>query len=140
MAEHNEEFNDGIQTASRGQLQYPLNLESQGALRDVFPKLDQELDVPKTFNLISGNVTFAASSNVMVINAAAGVTIATITNGYEGQLLTLIFTDSNVTITDTSTGASNTINLSGSFTSTANDVMQLVNRAGSWREVTRSLN
>jgi hypothetical protein len=125
---------------SRAQLQYPLDLESEGALRSVLANIVRELNEPKSVVLASGATSFVVSSNVMVVSASALVTIATITEGYEGQILTLIFLDGNVTITDDPAGTVNTVNLSAAFTSTANDVMQLVFQNRSWREVSRSTN
>ena len=125
---------------SRAQLQYPLDLESEGALRSVLANIVRELNEPKSVVLASGATSFVASSNVMVVSASALVTIATITEGYEGQILTLIFLDANVTLTDTGTGANNTFNLSAAFTSTANDTIQFVFRNRSWFETSRSVN
>lgn len=85
--------------------------------------------------------TFAADSNVMEITGDAGTnTIATITAGLAGQLLTLIFTDGNVTITDDNTHAANTVDLSAAFTSADDTVLQLVYDGTSWYEVSRSVN
>ena len=88
-----------------------------------------------------GVTTFAVTSNVCVITGdGGGNTVATITGGVSGQLLTLIFGDALVTITDDATGNADTINLSGAFTSTADDTMQLVYNGTSWRETNRSVN
>ena len=127
----------------RAQLQHPLDSPSKGTLKLALE--DVEKDVIRKRNRIqltvaTGAVTFEVASDYMVLSAAAGVTIATIKGGREGQILTLEFTDANVTITDTSTGAADTVNLSAAFTSTANDTMQLLFNGTSWREVTRSVN
>ena len=88
-----------------------------------------------------GVTTFAVTRNVHTITGdALGNTIATITGGVDGQLLTLIFVDALVTITDDGTSTADTFNLSAAFTSTANDTMQLVYDGTSWREVSRSVN
>ena len=85
--------------------------------------------------------TFAITSNVVTVTGDALANIvATITGGVSGQLLTLIFVDALVTITDDATGTADTVNLSGAFVSTANDTLTLVYNGTSWREVARSLN
>lgn len=88
-----------------------------------------------------GATTFAATSNVMTVtgDALANV-IATITGDTDGMMLTLIFADALVTITDDATAAADTINLSAAFVSTANDTLTLIHDGTSWREVARSVN
>lgn len=94
-----------------------------------------------TATLAAAATTIAETANVMTITGDAGAnTIATITGGLSGQILTLIFTDALVTITDDATGNANTVNLSAAFTSTANDTLTLVFNGTSWREVARSVN
>jgi len=88
----------------------------------------------------AGATSFNITSNYMVLTAGAGVTIATLVGGYEGQIITLEFKDVNVTITDDATSALNTVNLSGAFTSSAEDTMQLIYNGTSWREICRSVN
>lgn len=89
----------------------------------------------------TGATTFAVTSNTVTVTGdGGGNTIATITGGVSGQMLTLIFVDALVTITDDATGNANTVNLSAAFTSTANDVMTLVSNGTSWRESARSVN
>lgn len=125
----------------RFQLQYPLDLESIATLKPAIERLAQERREIQAIIIPSGATSFEVRGEVMVVTAAAGVTIATIVDSmYDGFELTLIFTDTNVTITDDATGAKNTINLSGAFTSTANDVMKLIYRNLSWYEVGRSVN
>lgn len=125
----------------RAQLQYPMDAQSKGALRLALE--DVEKDVIRKRNrvpitLASGATSFGINSDYMVITASAAVTIATIVGGREGQVLTLQFADANTTITDTSTGAVDTVNLNSAFTSTANTVLQLLHDGTSWREVARS--
>lgn len=85
--------------------------------------------------------TFAITSNVVTVTGDAGAnTVTTITGGVSGQILTLIFADGLVTITDDAGGGANTINLSAAWVSSANDVMQLVFNGTSWREASRSVN
>ncbi len=126
----------------RAQLQHPLDPQSEGALREFLERnFPSYLARSRKDSLIilAGATSFNVTSNYMIVSGAA-VTIATILGGYEGQILTLEFIDANITITDTGTGALNTINLSAAFTSSANDTMQLIYNGTSWREVCRSVN
>ena len=96
---------------------------------------------PASSTLAAAATTLAITRDVMTITGDAGAnTLATITGGLSGQLLTLIFVDSLVTITDDATGTANTVNLSAAFTSTSNDTLTLVFNGTSWREVARSVN
>lgn len=122
----------------RSQLTYPLDNDSKGALKLTLDDIIKDviinnnrvlLDLPATTN------SFPIASNYMVLSAPSAITIGTITGGKEGMELTLEFVDSNITITDTGSGAANTINLSANFTSSANDVLQLRFNGTSWREV-----
>lgn len=124
-------------------VKYSFNQQEEGLLRAwierYFPEYKyrsrkDQLTIP------SGATSFNLTSNYMVITGGAAVTIAKIIGGYEGQILTLQFTDSNVTITDDATKALDTINLSAAFTSSAEDTMQLIYDGTSWREVGRSVN
>jgi hypothetical protein len=91
--------------------------------------------------LAAAATALAITSNVVTVTGDAGAnTVATITGGLSGQVLTLIFADSLVTVTDDATGNANTVNLSAAFTSTANDTLMLVFNGTSWREVARSVN
>lgn len=117
---------------------------------------DGRVDGVKKFTVTSGGATasgveaktlaaaataLAVTSNIVTVTGdAGGNTVATITGGTAGQVLTLIFVDALVTITDDATAASNTVNLSAAFTSTANDTMTLVYDGTSWRETARSVN
>jgi len=85
--------------------------------------------------------TFAVASNVVKVTGdVGGNTVATITGGLSGQLLTLIFVDTLVTITDTAAATANTVNLSGAFTSAANTTLTLVFDGNKWFETSRSVN
>lgn len=90
--------------------------------------------------ILNGETTFNLTSNYMVLTGAAAVTIARIIGGYEGQRLLLGFTDANVTITDDASGNADTVNLSGAFTGSADDTIELIYNGTSWREVSRSVN
>lgn len=96
---------------------------------------------PTSVTIAAAAATFAVASNVVTVTGDAGAnTVTTITGGVSGQILTLIFADGLVTITDDAGGGANTINLSAAWTSSANDVMQLVFNGTSWREASRSVN
>lgn len=96
---------------------------------------------PTSSTLAAAATAIAVTANVMTITGDTGAnTVATITGGLSGQILTLIFVDSLVTITDDATGNANTVNLSAAFTSTSNDTLTLVFNGTSWREVARSVN
>ena len=85
--------------------------------------------------------TFVATGSYMKITGDGGAnTIATITGGVAGMLLTLVFVDTLVTITDDTTEGANTVNLSAAFTSADATVLQLISDGTSWREVSRSVN
>lgn len=127
--------------SQRGQLEYPLDAESEGTLKISLKRLIPELNRVQALTIPAGATSFdIANSDAMKLTGAAAVTIATIVGGYDGQKLTLIFTDGNITITDDATANRNTVNLSAAFTSTANDVLQLIYDGVSWFEVSRSTN
>ena len=91
--------------------------------------------------LAAAVTTFAQTSNTMKLTGDAGAnTITTITGGISGQLLTLIFVDALITITDTAAATANTVDLSAAFTSSANDTLTLVYDGNKWFEVARSIN
>lgn len=79
-------------------------------------------------------------STVTLTGDAGGNTLATITGGVAGMELTLLFVDSLVTITDTAGATANSVNLSASFTSTAEDTLTLVFNGTKWLEKSRSVN
>jgi len=124
----------------RAQLKYPLDLESEGALKRALENVQKDVIVRRNreqLKLASGATTFNVASSYMVMTAAGASTIATIGGGREGMILTLEFGDANITITDNATATADTINLSAAFTSAANDVLQLLYDGTSWREVSR---
>jgi len=124
-------------------MQYKFDLKTEGMLRlfleKFFPSYKARFRKDK-LTIQSGATSFNLTSNYMVLTGAAAVTISKIIGGYEGQILTLEFTDGNITITDTETGAADTVDLSAAFTSSANDTMQLIYDGTSWREISRSVN
>lgn len=91
-----------------------------------------------------GVVTFVCAGMIMIVTGdGGGNTIATITGGVAGEVLTLIFVDANVTITDTNAHTANTVDLAGDgvdLTSADDTVLQLMFDGTSWYEVSRSVN
>uniref|UniRef100_A0A6M3JD48 Putative tail protein n=2 Tax=viral metagenome TaxID=1070528 RepID=A0A6M3JD48_9ZZZZ len=91
-----------------------------------------------------GVTTFIVESNVMTMTGdGAGNTIATITGAKSGTLLTLIFVDALVTITDTDAHTANTVDLAGTatnFTSADDKTLQIVFDGTSWYETSRGTN
>jgi hypothetical protein len=91
--------------------------------------------------LAASATVIAVTSKVMTVTGDGGAnTIGTITGGIDGMTLTLIFVDTNVTITDLTTEAADTVNLSAAFTGADGTVLSLVYDGTSWREVSRSVN
>jgi len=128
---------------NRAQLEYPLDDQSKGALKFALEEIEKDVIRKRNrvqFIITTAATSFSVASDFMVLSAQAGVTIARITGGREGQILTLQFSDANITITDDATSNADTINLSAAFTSTANDTMQLLYDGTSWREISRSVN
>lgn len=78
----------------------------------------------------------AAGRNVVTLTGdGGGNTVTSITGGVDGQELTIIFTDSNVTISDGSS-----LKLAGNMTGTADDTLTLVSNGTNWYEKGRSIN
>lgn len=71
----------------------------------------------------------------LVITNSGGTTITDFDDGYDGQEVTLIFTDANTTLTD-----GGNLALAGGFTSTANDTLTVRRSGSTWYEVRRSVN
>ena len=98
----------------------------------------------QALTLANGATTFLIKSNVMTVTGdGGGNTIATITGANSGTLLTLIFVDGNITITDTDAHTADTVDLVGTatdFTSADDTVLQLVYDGTSWYETSRSVN
>jgi parallel beta-helix repeat protein len=84
-----------------------------------------------------GNLTpSVANTSFMSITNGGATTITNFNDGYEGQVLTLTFTDSNTTIDRTNAYLAGGTN----FTSTANDILVLQKIGSFWVEVSRSVN
>ena len=64
----------------------------------------------------------------------------TITGGTAGQILVLLFVDTNLTITDTDATTANSVDLSAAFVSAADKTLMLWNNGNKWFELTRSVN
>lgn len=85
--------------------------------------------------------TFALTHTLMTITGDGGAnTLATITGAGAGQILTLLFVDALVTVTDDNTHAADSIDLSAAFTSADDTTLQLIYNGTSWYEVSRSVN
>jgi len=91
-----------------------------------------------------GATTFAvngAYTTFIELTGDAGTnTVATITGAVTGQIITLLFVDGLITITDTDAHGADTADLSAAFTSADDAVLQLIYDGVSWYEVSRSLN
>jgi len=95
----------------------------------------------QTTTLAAAATTLAVTQSVVSLTGdAGGNTLATITGGIAGMRLVLIFQDALVTITDTAAATADTVNLSAAFTSSANDVLELIHNGTKWLEVSRSVN
>jgi hypothetical protein len=80
--------------------------------------------------------TVIATHRLVIANAIA-VTITALDDGFDGQEVTLVFSDGNTTIQDNSS-----IHLAGgaSFTGTTNDTLVLTNSGGVWYQTGGSIN
>jgi len=101
-------------------------------------------DAGSAVTLAAAATTFAVTSSLMVITGDGGAnTVATITGGFRGMRLTLLFVDANVTITDTDAHTADTIDLAGTatnLTSADDTILDLIHDGTSWYEVSRSVN
>ena len=98
----------------------------------------QDTRSPVRGTYVDGATTASVANgvNFLQITNTAPTTIENFTDGVDGQIITLHFTDSNTTI--------NRVNcfLAGgaNFTSSPHDVLVLRKIGGDWREVSRSVN
>ncbi len=114
-------------------------------INDNFTELD---GASSSFQQSHSDLTLTPSATAFIITTTAvtvtgdagGNTILTILGGTPGLVLTLIFTDIRVTITDTPDNTANTINLSAPWTSSVNSTLSLVYNGTKWFEVARSVN
>ncbi len=125
----------GLDIASDWKVGTGLNVRSAGNQR-VMP-----IKGVQTTTLGVAATTFAVTEDVITLTGdGGGNTIATITGGYAGQEITIIFTDGNVTITDDNTHAANSVDLSAAFTGADDTTLKLVFDGTSWYEISRSVN
>lgn len=92
----------------------------------------------------AGVTTFGLAGEVMVITGDGGANvIATITGGYEGMRLILIFVDGFVTITDNDAHDADSVDVAGAatdFVGADDTVLELIYDGTSWYEMSRSVN
>lgn len=83
-----------------------------------------------------GDTTPSVRDATMFRTANTGATnITSLRDGREGQRITILFADANTTVTD-----GGNLRLAGNFTSTADDVLELVYDGEAWYELKRSAN
>ena len=94
-----------------------------------------------TTTLGVGAATFAASGEFMQITGdGGGNNVTTITGGYTGQILVLLFVDGNVTMTNNDAHTANTLDLNGNLVSADDTTLTLIFDGTSWYELARSVN
>ena len=104
------------------------------------------IDSPQGFSdgaqtLGAAAATFVAGRNFETITGdAGGNTVTTITGGVTGQLLTLLFVDTDVTISNNDAHTADTIDLSAAFISADDTTLSLLYNGTSWYEISRSVN
>lgn len=88
------------------------------------------------FTFTSGDTTPSVKGRDFFLCSNGGATIITaFTNGAPGQVIEILFTNANTTLTD-----GGTLKLNGGFVSTADDMMRLRFDGTNWYEVSRSVN
>ena len=96
----------------------------------------------------SSSITLGAAATTMAVTSsfhdvtgnATPATLATITGGFNGMRLVLLFADGNVTITDDNSHAADSVDLSAAFTSADDTTLELIYDGTSWYELHRSAN
>lgn len=83
------------------------------------------------------DISVSGVSVITVTGDAGANTITTMSGGATGQVVTLVFVDALVTMTD---GGTLKLNGAGNFTSSADDTMTLVYTGTNWYEIARSVN
>jgi len=137
MAEPARNVRDVLTVAGDADLgPFTIKLGRSGDLieKSGLPTVKRSHAVPASATAIPVN------SHFMSVTAGAAETIATITGGYDGMVLNLLFNDTNVTITDTATEAADTVNLSAALTGADGTMLTLLYDGTSWREIGRSVN
>jgi hypothetical protein len=82
------------------------------------------------------NTTPSVSNvNACKCSPAGATTITNFTNGQTGQIIYIIFTNANATLSD-----AGNLKLNGGFTSSGDDTMQLIYDGTNWYELARSVN
>lgn len=97
----------------------------------------------QTITLTASATTFTATDRLVEVTGdGGGNTLATITGpmALEGNQITLLFVDTNVTITNDNSHAADSVDLSASFTSADDATLTIVHDGTSWYEVSRSVN
>ncbi len=98
----------------------------------------------QTASLGVGATTFAATRNYVILTGDGGAnTIATITGGVDGQVLTIEFVDGLITITDDDVDTANSIDLAGTgvdFTGADDNTLTISFNGTSWKQTGRSIN
>ena len=87
-------YQETVSDLSRAQLANPLDAESKGSLKNALKSgVLAEISRAQYITLNAGATSIeVSSSDCMVLTGDSGSnTIATITNGYSGQLLTIVF-------------------------------------------------
>jgi hypothetical protein len=88
------------------------------------------------FNTLPDNTTpSVVGGDNWKCTPAGGTTITTFTGGTSGQVIRVVFTNTNATLSD-----AGTLKLSAAFTSTADDEMTLLYDGTNWYELSRSVN
>ena len=93
--------------------------------------------------LAAAATTFSAKQKLVVVTGdGGGNTVATITGPMTqaGNVIRLLFVDTNVTITNDNTHAADSVDLSAAFTSADDTVLEIMYDGTSWYEVSRSVN
>lgn len=129
------EFNFGENAPKQVEQTSPfLDQQMQGIIKNYVKSTIPELNRVQGITLSSGATTFdVRNSDNLSVSGSVAVSITTITNGYNGQILTLIFNDANVTLVHDATATRNTINLGGAnVTGADNTTLQLIFDGTSW--------
>lgn len=88
-----------------------------------------------------GIATFAVTGEAKVMTGDGGANVVTtITGGRTGQVLYLIFTDGNITMTNDDGHGANTLDLAGNLVSADDTTLTLIFDGTSWYELARSVN
>lgn len=92
--------------------------------------------ISSKFNTLPDNTTpSVAGGNNWKCTPASGVTITNFTGGTSGQIVHIVFTNGNATLSD-----AGNLKLLAGFTSSADDAMILLYDGTNWYELNRSVN